>query len=47
MAGDSGVGVIAEAKAAGRSGGWRRVTVVVALLLAGLPLAVWLDISNL
>jgi adenylate cyclase len=42
----SGMAVVAEAKAASRSGGWKLVLLVL-IMLAGLPLAVWLDISNL
>jgi adenylate cyclase len=42
----TGAAVAAEAKAAGRSGGWKLVLLVLAML-AGLPLAVWLDIRNL
>ena len=46
MAQESGAVVVAEAKAAGRRSFWPLV-VLVLLMLAGLPLAVWLDISNL
>src|SRR5690242_8021625 len=46
MAQQSGATVAAAAKAASRSGGWPLVLLVL-LMLAGLPLAVWLDISNL
>jgi adenylate cyclase len=46
MTQDSGAAVAAEAKAATRRSGWPLVLLVL-LMLAGLPLAVWLDVSNL